>query len=274
MISIVSDSSIALTKTEADELGISIVPMNYIVDGVSFLEYYSNTTDGLDKIAKGTYRYSTSQPSVEAFSNAFRQFTSKGHQVLCFCISSRLSGTYSSASIAAGDIDAANIKVFDTLSCGVGAMRLLMLRAKELIAQNKSLDEIHSILVLERDRVGNVFSVENMEPLKRSGRLGFVRQSVSSILNIRPLLQCKNGSLECVGYIRGKKNQGEKLLELVPNNAKQIIVHHLGNEQSAKALADLVHNKFLYMECPIITTVGPVLAIHIGIPAIGLSWAL
>ncbi|MCL2847130.1 MAG: DegV family protein [Firmicutes bacterium] len=273
MITIVSDSSIALSKREADEMGVVIVPMNYVVDGKSYLEYYSNALDAVDKIKVGTYKTSTSQPPIEMFANCFRDLVAKKSQVLCFTISGRLSGTFSSAKIASNDIDSDNIRIVDTLSA-TGAIRLLVLRAKELIAKGLLLDEIYSILNAERDRLGNAFSVENMEPLKRSGRLGFVRQSVSTILNIRPLLQFKNGSLECVGFLRGKRNQGEKLLELVPNKAKQIIVQHIDNEQGANELAELVIKRFPEIESPIITSVGPVLAIHIGIPAIGLAWTL
>jgi len=273
MIRIVSDSSIALTQGEAQKLNIQIVPMNYTVDGSSYLDHYVDTIEGYDKIKSGKLPMSTSQPSVEAFSEVFNELLSSGDEILCFCISSRLSGTFSSAMLAAKETDAVKIRVVDTLAA-TAALRFLVQHAQELIKKGKSLDEVYAATEKKRNMVGTAFSVENMEPLKRSGRLGFIRQSVSTILNIRPILEFKNGTLEAVGFMRGKRNQLEKLIERVPQSAKNITVQHLGNEPTAKELALLVAQKFPHIKFPSIAAVGPVLAIHLGIPAIGLAWTV
>jgi len=247
------------------------VPMNYIVDGKSYLEEGSDSTGGLDKIKEGKSTMSTSQPAVEMFASVFRKIRAEGNQIICLTLSSRLSGTYSSATIAAKETDEKNIKVVDTLSA-VGSMRFLVHTAREQIAKKRSLEVVVTSLLAEREKLGNAFSVENMEPLKRSGRLGFVRQSVSSILNIRPILELKSGTLECVSFSRGKRNQLEKLVERIPETIKEILISELGNAESAKELSDILTAKFPHLKSPIITQVGPVLAIHLGIPAIGVAW--
>jgi len=273
MITIVSDSSIAMTKAQAKELGIQIVPMNYTVDGVAFVESSVDTDGGYDKIKAGTYPCTTSQPSIDSFTAVFKELRKQNQEVLCITISSRLSGTFSSALIAAKEVDEEGtyIKVLDTRTAAA-AMRLIATEALALIEKNKSLDEVFEALKLIRHKVGNAFSVENMEPLKRSGRLGFIRQSVSTILNIRPILQFDDGALECVGYIRGKRNQCEKLLELIPQDAKEVFIQHLDNEETSLDLCQMIIKKFPNIKKPTITAVGPVLAIHLGIPAIGLVW--
>ncbi|MCL2294877.1 MAG: DegV family protein [Spirochaetes bacterium] len=270
MITIVSDSSVALTKKAAEDLGIQIVPMTYTLDGRTFYDYFTDVSEPLERVCNSPC--TTSRPVPAAYAECFQKIIAQGNKVLCLTTSSRLSGSFSSASIAAKTQSEQNIRVVDTRTTA-GGMRFLVERAKELIAQNKTLDEIAATLEKERDNIILAFSVENMEPLRRSGRLGFVRQSVSTILNIRPILECRDGTFIGCGFIRGKHQQVEKLFECIPANARKIAVHHLRNEDSAKTLADLIVQKFPGI-LPVISPIGPVLATHTGIPMIAVVWSL
>lgn len=269
MISIVSDSSICLTKKDAEELGTEIIPMNYTVSGRSFQETCTDANGDLGNVIDYR-RCTTSQPAAASFINAFRELRRQGRQVLCLVISSRLSGTFSSALLAAKEVDGENIRVVDTLSTA-GGMRFLAETANGLIANGASLEETAQALERERDNICIAFSVEDMEPLRRSGRLGFVRQSIGTILNIRPILICRDGTVISHGFAKGKGQQIEKLVEMVPANAKKIAVHHLANEAAAQNLAGILDRKFPSVT-PSIYTAGPILAIHLGVPALGISW--
>jgi len=271
MICIVSDSSISLTEKEAAELNIKIVPMNYTVGGMAYQDTYADQIEGYNKIKAAKHTMSTSQPSVESFKGIFKELLQEGHEVLCLCISSRLSGTFSSAELAGKELNESKIKVVDTLHA-TGAVRFLALEAKKLIESGKSLSDVYFALKQKHSLVGTVFSVENMGPLKKSGRLGFVRQSVSTILDLRPILEFKDGTLVSTGFLKGKRNQFNKLLDRIPPGAKSVTVLRLGNEDSAKELAELVTKKFPHIINVPIREVGAVFAIHLGIPAIGLSW--
>jgi len=272
MIAIVSDSSISLTQKEAAELGIHIVPMTYTVAGRPFHEHYSDTNGAFERLVSH-YPCTTSQPASAAFMSTFQELVRQGYEVLCLVISSRLSGTYSSATIAAKEISAEKIRIVDTRTT-VGGMRFLAERAKELIAQDaKGLEEVALALEREREKVSILFSVENMAPLRRSGRLGFVRQSISTILNIRPILMCRDGTLVSHGFAKGKRQQIEKIVETVPAAVKKITVLYLGDIKEARDLAAAVTKKFPDL-VPSVTAVGPVLGIHLGIPAVGVAWTL
>jgi len=271
MIAIVSDSSILLSKKEAVDLGIHIVPMRYAAAGHSFHEQYSDTNGEFESLLN-TYKCTTSQPSSAAYMSTFKELRRQGYEVLCFVISSRLSGSYSSASIAAKEVDEGKIRIVDTRTVG-GGIRFLAERAKELIEQNFSLEEIALTLERERDNTAIVFSVENMEPLRRSGRLGFIRQSIGTVLNIRPILVCREGAIVSEGFAKGSRQQMEKIVETIPKNVKKIIIHYLGNKSLANDLAAAISGKFPNIT-PIIAMAGPVLGIHLGIPAIGAAWFL
>lgn len=271
MIAIVSDSSISLTKKEAEELGVHIVPMSYTVAGRSFHENFTNTNGSYEKLITA-YHCTTAQPVSASFMSTFNELLKRGYEVLCLVISSRLSGSYSSATIAAKEIDASKIRIVDTRSTA-GGMKFLAERAQELINQKTGLEETALILEKERDNVAIAFSVENLEPLRRSGRLGFVRKSIGTILNIRPILLCNDGAIISCAFAKGARKQVEKLVEVIPENARKIIVHYLGDEEAAHVLDAAVKARFPEITTTI-STVGPVLAIHLGIPGIGVAWML
>jgi len=270
MIKIISDSSVCLTQEEARFLDVQIIPTNYSVGEEYFLEHFADTNGGLDNIKKGTSTSATKEPGIEVFKSAFSDTLSDGDEVLCFCISSKLSRTYYSANEAAKQLDHSRIKVVDTHAVG-GAIKLLVKYAIKQIALNKTLDEVFTLVKKERKNVGVVFSVDSLGPLKKSGRLGLVRQAVSAILNIRPIIQLDDGSLKSTATTRGKNKKLDKLVDTLPQNITNVIVHHVGNPDCAIDLSERVSKKFNHIKTSI-SLLGPVLAIHLGIPAIGLAW--
>jgi len=271
VIRILADASISLTESEAAEFNINIVPMHYTLGGMAYLDVYADQVEAFAKIKAGQGRMTTSQPSVETYKDMLKQVLDAGDEVLCLCISARLSGSYSSAELAAKELGNNGIKILDT-KCSTATMRMLALKAKDLIASGKSLDEVYSGLQVCRDSLGYALSVDNIEPLKRGGRLGVIKQSASSMLNIKPILELKNGTLKSVGFARGKTAQLKELLAQVPDSAQSIIVEHIDSESQAKQLAALSVAKFPYINNIQITTMGAVLAVHVGIPAIGIAW--
>ena len=269
MIAIVADSSVYLTKQEAQDLDVHIVPMTYTVDGTTFAEYYSDTNgDYRPKIHKG--KCTTSQPSMAAYVAMFEELRRQNYEVLCISISSRLSGAYSSALTAAKEVDGNNIRKVDSRTTA-GGMKFLVLRANELAAQGKTLQETATTLEVERENVAIGFTVESLTPLRKSGRIGFVRQSVGTILNIRPILLCKDGTVISQDYAKGGQQQIEKLVQVIPLTVKKVMVHHLGNESASAILTAAIRAKFPNIEIKT-SLVGPVLGIHLGIPAFGVSW--
>ena len=269
MIAIVADSSVYLTQKEAQSLGVHIVPMTYTVDGTTFAEYYSDTNgDYRPKIHKG--KCTTSQPSMAVYTAVFEELRRQNYEVLCISISSRLSGAYSGAVTAAKEVDEKNIRIVDSRSTA-GGMKFLVLRAQELLEENKTLEEVVVILEAERDNVAIGFTVESLAPLRKSGRIGFVRQSVGTILNIRPILLCQDGTIISQDYAKGGQQQIEKLVQVIPLSVKKVMVHHLGNESASAILFAAIRAKFPDVEIKT-SLVGPVLGIHLGIPAFGVSW--
>lgn len=269
MFTVVTDSSVYFTRREAEALGVRVLPLLYSVSGQSFGEgYVDENGHFIELVAQGKDMH-TAQVSGSTFLSTFSELRRKGRDILCLTMSSRLSGVYSGAMITARDLDPEHIMVVDSLSIS-GGFKFLAEKACEMARQNYSLQRAADELEKLRDKIGIVFSVDDMDALRKSGRLGFVRQSVGTMLNLRPILFCRHGTVVSGGVARGTHTQLRELARAVPEAAKRIEVLYIQNRQSAEMLRDALLKRF---SLPIhISGVGPVLAIHLGLSAIGIAW--
>ncbi len=270
MIALAVDSTAYLTKAEAIALGITLVPMNYTIDGQTYPEQYSDANGSFEALIARHPNCKTSQPPVASYISVFQNLTNQGYDVLCMVISSRLSGTYSSAQLAANAVNPEKVKVFDTLSTA-GGMNLLVKRAAELIHSGLDLAEVMERLTAIRNLVGITFSVRNMDALRRSGRIGVIRQSVGTILNIRPILLCVNGAVVADGIARGQHEQIRELVARVPEDAAKVYIQHISDSSQMEPLQLALKEKLPSARI-LSGNAGPVLAINIGLGALGVSW--
>jgi DegV family protein with EDD domain len=269
MIAIVTDSSAYLTKREAIELGVKVVPITYYASERMYLETYADLNgDFVNLLNKG--KCQTSQPGIGVFLSTFEELLRLGCDILCITISSRLSGTYSSASIAVKELGSDRIRVVDSLTTG-GGLYFLVREAKRMADKKIPIEEIASALEKLREKIAIAFSVDDMTPLRKSGRLGIVRQSVGTILNRKPLLLCEGGSIVADGVARGRQDQMHKLVDKIPYQTRCAIVHYIGGIETAKRIADEIRRMRL-SESVELRPLGPVLGIHLGTGVIGIAW--
>ena len=151
----------------------------------------------------------TSQPSPEAFAAAYRQAQQAGEQVVVLTVSSKLSGTYQSATIAAMDFPGM-VWVVDTQTVAIGSGILAEL-ALQLKAQGLSAAEIAAQLELEREKVRVIALLDTLEYLKKGGRISKTAAFAGGLLSIKPVAAIENGEIVLLGKARGSK-QGNNLL--------------------------------------------------------------
>lgn len=266
------DSAAGISRQEAEQLGAHYVPMTYTVDRKQFVEHYIGENGQFEPyIERQDVERRTSQASVAAFITAFERQLAKGRQVLCITISSRLSGTYANAVMAAKEVNEDEIKVLDSRNCA-GGIYFLILRAQELIAEGLPLADVAEALIVERKRIRNVFTVNDMANLRKSGRLGVVRLSVSTILNLRPILCLQNGSVFSQSVARGNHEQLRMLVESVPEGTRFVVVHSRENNPQLTTFQEMLHKRLgdgLELR---IVSLGPVLTIHLGLTYLGVCW--
>ncbi len=270
MIALVTDSTAYLTKQEAVSLGVHVIPTGYTIGGKQYQETYGDCNGDFEPLLARTPNCTTSQASILSFAKTFEKLVEGGYDVLCIVMSSRLSGTYSCASIAAQSMPQEKIRVVDSLAVA-GSLNLLVKYASALVREGHPLSSIAQMVEQARANAGIVFSVSSMDTLRRSGRIGIIRQSVGTILNIRPVLLCEEGAISACSSARGSRELVHEMVKRVPKNAKKIILQHLSDSTLIEPLVEELCTSFSQAEFSI-APVGPVIAINIGLGAVGLSW--
>jgi DegV family protein with EDD domain len=273
MFKVVTDSTAYFTKSEAERAGIFVVPMSFNINDKKYLETYSDRQQGLLKdINKNPTGCKTSQPNISNFLNVFNEAATDEDGVLCVTISSRLSGAFNGATVAAGECKSkrGKILVFDSLSVA-GGEKLIVEKAAELSNQGKTVEEAFEILTAYRDKVNVMFSVNDMEALRRSGRIGFVKQSISNILNIVPLLRLKDGAVESVLNTRGLLNFVRAVKSYMPQRLSKAIIMGF-DDPTIESIKNSLAEQYKGEVGAKTLRGGAILAIHLGSKSFGIAW--
>jgi DegV family protein with EDD domain len=266
LIAIVTDSTACLTKKDAEKLGVNYIPMTYSVDGRSFSEKFLDQCGEYEKLIKGAQVLRTSQANSHSIMKTFYKLRESGFEILFLSISSRLSGMFSNALNCARELGEEAVRVIDTKTTA-GGLYILAKEARRLINEGNTLEQTAKKIIETRSHINIAFSVSDMIPLRRSGRLGPVRLSVSTILNRKPILLCREGRISSISLVRGNRERVSEIAKAVPENAEEVIVHHIMAEEDANALAAELADK-----CGkdiIIRKAGPSLCIHLGTDVVG-----
>jgi DegV family protein with EDD domain len=272
MIAIVTDSSVYMTRNEAKSLGVWLVPLTYTVNGHIYNETFIGENGDFQRLVfRSNVACQTAHANIAAFMSTFSELVNSGFEVLCITISSRLSGTYSSASIAAREVSSDKITVVDSQSTA-GGMYMLVEKARAMALAGASVEEIADELQDLRSKITIAFSVDDMTPLRNSGRLGIVRQSVGTVLNLKPMLKCVDGAVISDGMARGRYNQISRMAGQIPEDANKVFVHYVKDSDTVSALYNEVRRRFPAIEVKK-RQLGPVLAIHLGQSTVGVVWS-
>lgn len=216
-VQIVIDSACDLPKSTADTLGLHYMPMRTIFGDQEYLDGISLTGEQFyEKLIETDEVPKTSQVPPSDFEAAFEKIIAAGDTALCITISSKLSGTYQSAMIAAerfGD----KVIVVDSLNVTVGE-QLLVLRAMQLQKEGWSAWEMAEILNHEKKRIRLIALLDTLEYLKKGGRISSTVAFAGALLSIKPVIALVDGEIELLGKARGSKNGNNKLMELVESS--------------------------------------------------------
>lgn len=257
-IRIVADSSADLFVLEGADF--VSVPLRIITDEKEYTDY-----SGLDVSAmvQELYTYkgksSTSCPNVGDWLDAFEG----ADAVLCFTITSNLSGSYAAAMDAKAEYErshpGAQVYVVDSLSVG-SETRLLMEKALELIQEDKTFTEICDGIEEYKKSTHLVFALESMKNLVNNGRVDRVTALAAGLLGIRVVGQASDvGTLEVLKRARGKKQTITTLLETMQERGfrgGKLRIAHCENEEAAQEVANLVRKRYPLSDIEIRTCGG------------------
>lgn len=208
---IVTDSNSGISQAEAEQLGISVLPMPFIAGEEVYHEGKNLTTARFYELLTGDTVLRTSQPSPGEMASLWDNLLESYDEILFIPMSSGLSGTYTSARLLAEDYDG-RVEVADARRISI-TMRHIVLDALAMreagLSAREMREEIEKIALLSIVYVG----VEDLKYLKRGGRISGAAATVGSILNIKPLLVIKGEKVEPFATVRGSKHCKKREVE-------------------------------------------------------------
>ncbi|MBQ8801981.1 MAG: DegV family protein [Clostridium sp.] len=209
----------------------------------------------------------SSQPSLDSFEKIYEEVTAAGDEAVVLTISSKLSGTYQSACIAAEDYP--NVHVVDTLTAAVGSGVLAEL-ALQLADEGMDAMGIVERITAERENVCLLAVIDTLEYLKKGGRLSATAAFAGTLLSIKPLISVPNGEISVWGKARGTRKGNEMMIaELNARGvdfSKPVIQGYTGlsAELLEKFLADSAEIWAGHPETQRIVPICSVIGTHVG----------
>lgn len=198
------DAGCDLNAEQAKALDVTLIPMTIRFGNEEYRSGVDISNEEFyQKLANSKELPTTSQPTPYDFEQAYQQVKAQGDEAIVLCVSSALSGTYQSATIAADGFDDC-IYVVDTRAVSV-AQKILLDYGIALKNQGASAKEIAAELERKKADVRAYGAVETLEYLIKGGRLSKAAGAVGSVLGIRPVLCLSDGALAVAGKARGPK---------------------------------------------------------------------
>ena len=263
-IKIVTDSSITIEPELAKDLNITIVPLTVMIDGVVYSD--SNLKEGeflqLMKSSKNLPK--TSQPPVGVFAEIFEDLSAEDVQIISIHMSHALSGTVEAARQGA-TLAKADVTVVDS-SFTDQAMKFQVVEAAKMAKAGATLEEILEKLEEVKTKTELYIGVSTLENLVKGGRIGRVTGLISSLLNIRVVMQMTNHTLTPIVKGRGAKTFKKWLDDLKESlkekEIEEIGISYAGGPEFANQMkAEL--QEFVEKPIPVLET-GSIIQTHTG----------
>ncbi|HEM3577155.1 TPA: DegV family protein [Streptococcus suis] len=269
-IKIVTDSSTTIEADLVKELGITIIPLSVMVDGVVYSD--SDLTEGefLNLMRESKHLPKTSQPPVGLFAETFSQLAKDGSQIIAILLSHALSGTVEAARQGA-ILSGADVTILDS-SFTDQAAKFQVVEAARLARVGASKEEILEAVEEIKEKTELFIGVSTLENLVKGGRVGRVQGLLSSLLNIRVIMEMKNHQLTPIVKGRGTKTFKKWLEEFAGSLSDKSVVE-IGISYSGKAdfAQEIKEQLQAYVEKEIsVLETGSIIQTHTGEDA----WAI
>ncbi len=277
-IKLVVDSASDYVEEEARGLGIELVPMEVRFEEECFLDGFNlSHKEFFEKLIESSDLPKTSQINEYVFEECFDRLTRGGDEVIAITLSSKLSGTYSSAEKAAKKFGG-KVRVVDSLSASIGE-RILCQYAYRMIGEGKGVDEICQKLEESKLNIKVLALLDTLKYLKKGGRISSVVALTGEVFSIKPVISIVNGEVKMAGKAVGSKKGNNLLNQLVESCngidfslpfavgfsglSDHLLVKYL--EDSGQLWKDKVENIPSYM-------IGSTIGTHVGPGAIAVAF--
>ncbi len=272
---IITDSTADLPKAVIDELGVTVIPLQYIING----ETFTDIAEEGDAPIKALYQKmrdgatsTTSQITLQTFLDTFSEILKEGKDILYVGFSSGLSGTVGQAMLASKELKEEfpdrKVVVVDTLAASLGEGMLVYYAAK-MKSEGKSLEEVAQWVESNKLRLAHWFTVDDLVYLKRGGRVSPAVAVIGGLLGIKPVMHVDDeGHLTPVTKVRGRKASLDELVKragetIEDAQSQTVFICHGDCIEDAEYLSKRAKEELGVKEV-IIGYTGPVIGSHSG----------
>ena len=212
-VAILTDSNSGITQAQSKDMGVTVIPMPFFIDGVEYLEDINLTQEEFYEKLKNDADISTSQPSIGTLQDYFDELLKDNDEVVFIPMSSGLSGTCQTATMVAGDYDG-KVQVVNNQRISV-TQRQSVLDAIALRDAGKNAAEIKEKLEEEKMESSIYITLETLKYLKKGGRITPAAAAIGTVLNLKPVLQIQGEKLDAFSKARGWKTAKKTMLNAI-----------------------------------------------------------
>lgn len=278
---IMTDSSCDLPQELADQLGLEVLPLEVMADGKNYRNWLDGREIGFKefyKLAREGKELKTSAVNTAAFEEKMEELLKEGKDILYIGFSSGLSTTYNSGEAAARELREKyldrKIYTVDTLAASLGQGMIIYYAAKKKEA-GATIEEVRDFVENEKLHMCHWFTVDDLNYLKRGGRISAATAAVGTMLSIKPVMHMDNeGHLVAVGKARGRKAALCQLLDTMGElgeglEGQTTFICHSDCMDDAQYVASQMKERFGVAQVNI-NWIGPVIGAHTGPGTIGI----
>lgn len=276
-VAIITDSTAYIPQDLVAKYDIKVAPQlliwgeEQLLDGVDITptEFYA-------RLKTAQIMPTTSEVNVGTFKTIFEPFAAEGVPVLALLISSKLSGTINSAQHAKEMLPGAKIEIVDSEATSM-ALGFQVLEAARAVANGKSFDEVVAIARAAKGHTGVLFVVDTLEFLHRGGRIGGASRFIGSALNIKPLLELRDGRVEPIERVRTKAKATARMLDVLEERlggrkpVRLAAIHAAAEEEGRAVLAEAARR--LSPVESLLAEASPVIGTHSGPGTVGIAYS-
>ena len=280
-VAVMTDSNSGITQIEAKEMGITVLPMPFIIDEQTYYEDISLTQEEFyEKLAQNA-NVSTSQPSVEDVLKYWDKALEDADELVYIPMSSGLSGSCSTAQMLSQDYDG-RVQVVDNQRISV-TQRQSAMDAMELAGRGMNAAQIKELLEQEKMQSSIYIMLDTLTYLKKGGRITPAAAALGTALRLKPVLQIQGEKLDAFTIARTKKQGVAKMINAMETDIKErfggldnmehihIEVAHTANEEAAKEFVEELREHFHVKNEIICNPLSLSVSCHIGPGALAVA---
>lgn len=276
MIRIITDSSCDLPDDLVERHRIAIVPLTIRFGDTDYVDRDELSADRFwELLVAGEGLPETAAPSVGRFQEAFARLSSEGADgVVVICLSSAISATHQSATLAAEQYGGGiPITVVDSRLVS-GALGLVVIAAARAAESGGSIAEVQQVAADAAATTNLLATLDTIEYLKRGGRIGPAAAFFGNLLDVKPLITFKDGEVHAAGRVRTRRKAMAAIVDRVgelQGSLAELVVIHSDPPDLEAFLASLAA---VHEGEPVVMRLGPVVGTHAGPGVVGVGYRL